>query len=231
MTILLYPWSLPDYSPFSHSVLPVLSLPYLVLSTIYLFMKVSFSPDISPRGWLGSKHQLTNVSCQYCPGLLFLIVQTVKKTKLYRRYSVWYGICGYVFFFCLFVFSWGFFFFFFIDSFLKTSSTKSSEIKWTHYACHSPIQAMQDCKGHFYCSVLKDKTQCLKLHRLNDTHVPLSPTPPVLHPLSPCINPCFFDLYPYKCRLRRSSLFFLFFFFTGLRTECLPAQVIIWTAG
>lgn len=135
------------------------------------------------------------------------------------------------FFFLLICFFLRIFFFFFIDSFLKTSSTKSSEIKWTHYACHSPIQAMQDCKGHFYCSVLKDKTQCLKLHRLNDTHVPLSPTPPVLHPLSPCINPCFFDLYPYKCRLRRSSLFFLFFFLTGLRTECLPAQVIIWTAG
>ena len=46
----------PDNSPFSHSVLPVV----LVLSTIYLFMKVSFSPDIIPSGWLGSKHQLTN---------------------------------------------------------------------------------------------------------------------------------------------------------------------------
>ena len=32
----------------------------LVLSTVYLFMKVSFSPDIIPSGWLGSKHQLTN---------------------------------------------------------------------------------------------------------------------------------------------------------------------------
>ena len=32
----------------------------LVLSTIYLFVKVSFSPDINPSGWLGSKHQLTN---------------------------------------------------------------------------------------------------------------------------------------------------------------------------
>ena len=30
----------------------------LVLSTIYLFTKVSFSPDIIPSGWLGSKHQL-----------------------------------------------------------------------------------------------------------------------------------------------------------------------------
>ena len=32
----------------------------LVLSTVYLFMKLSFSPDIIPSGWLGSKHQLTN---------------------------------------------------------------------------------------------------------------------------------------------------------------------------
>ena len=31
----------------------------LVLSTIYLFTKVSFNPDIIPSGWLGSKHQLT----------------------------------------------------------------------------------------------------------------------------------------------------------------------------
>ena len=31
----------------------------LVLSTLCLFMKVSFSPDIIPSGWLGSKHQLT----------------------------------------------------------------------------------------------------------------------------------------------------------------------------
>ena len=31
----------------------------LVLSTIYLFMKVSFSPDIIHSGWLGSEHQLT----------------------------------------------------------------------------------------------------------------------------------------------------------------------------
>ena len=31
----------------------------LVLLTIYLFMKVSFNPDIIPSGQLGSKHQLT----------------------------------------------------------------------------------------------------------------------------------------------------------------------------
>ena len=32
----------------------------LVLWTIYLFMEVSFSPDIIHCGWLGLKHQLTN---------------------------------------------------------------------------------------------------------------------------------------------------------------------------
>ena len=32
---------------------------FLVLSTIYLFMKVSLSPDIILCGWLGLKHQLT----------------------------------------------------------------------------------------------------------------------------------------------------------------------------
>ena len=32
----------------------------LVLSAIYLFLKVSFSPDIISSGWLGWKHQLTN---------------------------------------------------------------------------------------------------------------------------------------------------------------------------
>ena len=31
----------------------------LVLSTIYLFMKVSFSPDVIPSVWLDSKHQWT----------------------------------------------------------------------------------------------------------------------------------------------------------------------------
>ena len=33
----------------------------IVLSTIYPFMKVSFSPDIIPSGWLGSKYQLINL--------------------------------------------------------------------------------------------------------------------------------------------------------------------------
>ena len=33
----------------------------LVLSTIYLFMKVSLSPNVILCGWLGLKHQLTNL--------------------------------------------------------------------------------------------------------------------------------------------------------------------------
>ena len=53
----------PDNSPLSHSVLPVLFLPYCSFQLyiyIYIFMKVSFSPDIIICGWLGLKHQLTN---------------------------------------------------------------------------------------------------------------------------------------------------------------------------
>ena len=37
-----------------------LSSALMVLSTVYLFMKVSFSPDIITSDWQGSKHQLTN---------------------------------------------------------------------------------------------------------------------------------------------------------------------------
>ena len=42
----------PDNSSFSHSVLPVLSLPYgsFQLYLLYLFMKVFFSPDVISRG-------------------------------------------------------------------------------------------------------------------------------------------------------------------------------------
>ena len=36
----------PVNSPFSRSVLPVLSLPYWSFQLYYLFMKVSFSPDV-----------------------------------------------------------------------------------------------------------------------------------------------------------------------------------------
>ena len=50
----------PDNSPLSHSVLPVLFLSYWSFWNIYLFMKVSFSPDIILCGWLGLKHQLTS---------------------------------------------------------------------------------------------------------------------------------------------------------------------------
>ena len=50
----------PDNPLPSHSVFLVLFLPYWSFWTIYLFMKVSFSPDIIASGWLGSMHQLIN---------------------------------------------------------------------------------------------------------------------------------------------------------------------------
>ena len=52
----------PDNSPFSHSVLPVLSLPYWSFQLYTcLFMKVFFSPDIIPTGCLGSN--ILNLRC------------------------------------------------------------------------------------------------------------------------------------------------------------------------
>ena len=50
----------PDNSPLSHSVLPVSFLPYWPFLTVYLFTKISLSPDIILCGWLGLKPQLTN---------------------------------------------------------------------------------------------------------------------------------------------------------------------------
>ena len=49
-------WQLSAFSLYSFGLIPTL----LVLSSTYLFMKVSFSPDIILCGWLGSKHKLTN---------------------------------------------------------------------------------------------------------------------------------------------------------------------------
>ena len=63
----------PDNSPFSHSVLPDFMSALLVLSTTYLFMKVSFSPDVIPSGWLGSKHQITNNCSVDCTALLSVV--------------------------------------------------------------------------------------------------------------------------------------------------------------
>ena len=51
-----------DNSPLSFCVLPV----FLVVSTMCLFMKVFFSPDIFLFGWLGLKHQqLTNQALKW----------------------------------------------------------------------------------------------------------------------------------------------------------------------
>ena len=51
-----FSWQLSAFSLCSSSLNSVL----LVLSAVYLFMKVSLSPDIILCGWLGLKHQLTN---------------------------------------------------------------------------------------------------------------------------------------------------------------------------
>ena len=50
----------PDNSPFSDSVLPIFISASLVLSTVYMFMKVSFSPDIIPRAVVADWAQSTN---------------------------------------------------------------------------------------------------------------------------------------------------------------------------
>ena len=55
-----------DNSPFSHSVLVVLALPYWSFQLyLYLFKKVSCSPAIIPSGWLGSKHQSALLTCSF----------------------------------------------------------------------------------------------------------------------------------------------------------------------
>ena len=50
----------PDSHLFSHSVLPVLSLPYWSFQLLHLFMKVSLSCDVTPS-YLGSQQQLSNL--------------------------------------------------------------------------------------------------------------------------------------------------------------------------
>ena len=57
LSTVFYSINFPGNSPFSPSGL-IFAL--LVPSAIYLFMEVSFNPDIIPSGWLGSKHQHTN---------------------------------------------------------------------------------------------------------------------------------------------------------------------------
>ena len=94
----------PDDSPLSHSVLPVLILPYWSFQLYTSFKKVSLSPDIyiplwltglkAPTnqltnlftkvslslivlcGWLGLKHQLTNLCCVCVDGNFVLLPMT-----------------------------------------------------------------------------------------------------------------------------------------------------------
>ena len=54
----------PDNSPFSHCSSGLISA-LLVLSTTYLFVTVSLSPDIILRGCRGLKQQLTNSQSAY----------------------------------------------------------------------------------------------------------------------------------------------------------------------
>ena len=57
-SIVFYSTNSPDNSPLFHCSSGLISA-FLVLSTICLLMKVSFSPDIILCGWLGLKRQLT----------------------------------------------------------------------------------------------------------------------------------------------------------------------------
>ena len=50
----------PDNSSLSHSVFLVWILPYWSFPTMYIFMKVSLSPDVIFCGWLGLKHPIIN---------------------------------------------------------------------------------------------------------------------------------------------------------------------------
>ena len=63
----------PENSPFSHCSSGLIA-DLLVLSTMYPFMKVSFSSDIIPSGCLGSKHQLTVYGSSFYNGLYTLVL-------------------------------------------------------------------------------------------------------------------------------------------------------------
>ena len=60
LSIVFHSINSPDNPSLSHSVLSVFFSALSILSTIYLFIKVSISPDIILCGWLGLKHHLTN---------------------------------------------------------------------------------------------------------------------------------------------------------------------------
>ena len=59
LSAVLHSINSPDNFPFSDCSFGLISA-LVVLSNVYLFMKVSFCPNIIPSGWPGSKHQLTN---------------------------------------------------------------------------------------------------------------------------------------------------------------------------
>ena len=70
---LFHSMNFPENSPFSHCSSGLIA-DLLVLSTMYPFMKVSFSSDIIPSGCLGSKHQLTVYGSSFYNGLYTLLV-------------------------------------------------------------------------------------------------------------------------------------------------------------
>ena len=80
-----FSWQLSVFSLCSSSLISAL----LVLSIIYLFIKVSFSPDIISSGWQGSKHQLTNFHCPEHPlrdtSRWGMIWDTTPAQKMYRH--------------------------------------------------------------------------------------------------------------------------------------------------
>ena len=72
----------PVNSSFSHSVLPVLALPYWSFQLHISVWKVSFSHERIPCGWLGSKHQF------YQPPATLLPAKSTTKWRRLLAYGI-----------------------------------------------------------------------------------------------------------------------------------------------
>ena len=99
LSTVFYSINSPDNSPLPHSVLPLLFLPYWSFQLIFLFMKVSLSPDIILCGWLGLKNQLTNNSSLL---VWFCIVVGYVAVVIYCYFSSCSVIVSLLFFCCCF---------------------------------------------------------------------------------------------------------------------------------
>ena len=86
ISIQKFSWQLSAFSLYSAGLISAL----LVLWAIYLFMKVSFSPDITPCGWLGLKHQLTKLTD------LAKTTTTNKKTTVLQQSVAYYSVVLYL---------------------------------------------------------------------------------------------------------------------------------------